>query len=95
MDAARLIDEAIIARTMAYAPYSKFKVGCAILLKNGKVIRGCNIENKSYDINFLNKNCLISIKQWFQEDSDYSLKFFFLKKFFIWTPINKKNHDYF
>ena len=50
MDVSRLIDEAIIARTMAYAPYSKFKVGCAILLINGKVIRGCNIENKSYGL---------------------------------------------
>ena len=48
MDVSRLVDEAIIARTMAYAPYSKFKVGCAILLKNGKAIRGCNIENKSF-----------------------------------------------
>ena len=50
MDVSRLVDEAIIARTMAYAPYSKFKVGCAILLKNGKVIRGTNIENKSYGL---------------------------------------------
>ena len=50
MDVSRLIDEAIIARTMAYTPYSKFKVGCAILLKNGKVIRGCNIENKSFGL---------------------------------------------
>ncbi len=50
MDIERLIDEAIIARTMAYAPYSKFKVGCAILLKNGKVIKGCNVENKSYGL---------------------------------------------
>ena len=50
MDVSRLIDEAIIARTMAYSPYSKFKVGCAILLKNWKVIRGCNIENKSYGL---------------------------------------------
>ena len=50
MDVARLIDEAIIARTNSYAPYSKFKVGCAIALKNGKVIRGTNIENKSYGL---------------------------------------------
>lgn len=50
MEIERLIDEAIIARTQAYVPYSKFKVGCAILLKNGKVIRGCNVENESYGL---------------------------------------------
>lgn len=50
MDTSLLLDEAIIARTNAYVPYSKFKVGCAILLNNGKAIRGCNIENKSYGL---------------------------------------------
>jgi len=32
----------------AYAPYSKFHVGAAILLTNGKIFSGCNVENASY-----------------------------------------------
>jgi cytidine deaminase len=32
----------------AHAPYSKFRVGAAILLSNGKIFSGCNIENASY-----------------------------------------------
>ena len=43
-----LIEEALEARKMAYTPYSKFKVGAALLTKDGKVYRGCNIENSSY-----------------------------------------------
>lgn len=50
MNIDNLIDMALIARTNAYAPYSKFKVGCAILLTNGKYILGCNVENKSYGL---------------------------------------------
>lgn len=45
-----LLDQALIARCNAYAPYSKFKVGAAILLTNGKYITGCNIENSSYGL---------------------------------------------
>src|SRR6266704_2010165 len=32
----------------AHAPYSNFRVGAAILLTNGKIFRGCNVENASY-----------------------------------------------
>ena len=46
----KMIDEAIEGRKKSYSPYSKFKVGAAILLKDGKIIRGCNIENASYGL---------------------------------------------
>ncbi|MBQ1194039.1 MAG: cytidine deaminase [Lachnospiraceae bacterium] len=43
-----LIKEALEARKMSYSPYSKYKVGAALLTKDGKVYRGCNIENAAY-----------------------------------------------
>jgi cytidine deaminase len=45
-----LIEEAKKAREYAYVPYSKFKVGAALLTKDGKVYRGCNIENAAYSM---------------------------------------------
>jgi len=48
MDHKELLDKAIIVRKNAYAPYSGFKVGAAVLTKNGKVYTGVNIENISY-----------------------------------------------
>ena len=50
MDVNKLIEQAILGRTKSYSPYSKFKVGAAILLKNGKYILGCNVENVSYGL---------------------------------------------
>ncbi len=38
------------ATKSAYAPYSNFKVGAAILLKNGKTFKGSNFENASYPL---------------------------------------------
>jgi len=43
-----LMDKAIEAKQKAYAPYSKFKVGAALLLENGKIITGNNQENAAY-----------------------------------------------
>ena len=43
-----LIEHAQGAMNKAFAPYSKFKVGAALLAKDGTVYTGCNIENASY-----------------------------------------------
>lgn len=45
-----LIQEAKAARDLAYTPYSKFNVGAALLTKDGKIYRGCNIENAAYSM---------------------------------------------
>lgn len=43
-----LAREALAARTRAYAPYSQYQVGAALLGTNGTIYLGCNIENSSY-----------------------------------------------
>lgn len=43
-----LIKEAKSAAKNAYAPYSKFLVGCAVLLENGEIVTGSNQENAAY-----------------------------------------------
>ena len=48
MENEELIAMADEARLKAYAPYSKFLVGAALLCKNGKVYTGCNIENAAF-----------------------------------------------
>ena len=47
-DLKKLKSEAEKARRKAYAPYSGFKVGAALLTKNKKIFSGCNVENASY-----------------------------------------------
>ena len=43
-----LMEMAVQARKASYSPYSKFKVGAALLTKSGKTYLGCNIENAAY-----------------------------------------------
>jgi len=50
MDYEAVIKKAQKAREHAYAPYSGFKVGAALLAANGEVYSGCNIENSSYGL---------------------------------------------
>lgn len=48
IDNRALIDHAIAARQAAYAPYSRYAVGAAVLTAGGRTFTGCNVENASY-----------------------------------------------
>mgnify|MGYP003225985304 CR=1 FL=1 len=50
MDLKKLIRFAFAAAEKSYSPYSRFKVGAAVLSKDGRVFTGANIENASYSV---------------------------------------------
>jgi cytidine deaminase len=45
-----LRNEALVAMKKAYVPYSKFPVGVAALVDDGRIVTGCNVENASYGL---------------------------------------------
>ena len=48
MQRQRLLENALLVMKNAHAPYSGYKIGCAVMGESGKIYVGCNIENVSY-----------------------------------------------
>lgn len=59
-DWAALKQEAVQIMRRAYAPYSRFPVGAAALVDDGRIVRGCNVENASYGVGLCAECGLVS-----------------------------------
>jgi cytidine deaminase len=55
-----LYEQAKAAASRAYAPYSNFLVGAAVLLRDGRVVTGVNVENASYPLGMCAERCALS-----------------------------------
>jgi cytidine deaminase len=60
MTLAELHEHAAAAADRAYAPYSRFHVGAAILLRDGRVVTGVNVENASYPLGMCAERCALA-----------------------------------
>jgi cytidine deaminase len=58
-EAQKLIRESARARGFSYSPYSKFKVGSALLCEDGSVRTGCNVENASFSVTICAERCAL------------------------------------
>lgn len=56
----QLLSAAVAAMKTAYAPYSKFPVGVAALVSDGRIVSGCNVENASYGLSLCAECGLVS-----------------------------------
>jgi cytidine deaminase len=56
----QLRSEAIVAMKKSYSPYSKFPVGVAGLVNDGRIVSGCNVENASYGLTLCAECSMIS-----------------------------------
>lgn len=60
MDNKELINLALQVADKAYAPYSNFRVGAAVLFEDGTIVTGCNVENASYGLSLCAERNAIS-----------------------------------
>lgn len=60
IDWEQLRQESRVAAEHAYAPYSDYQVGCAALVDDGRIVRGCNVENASYGVGLCAECGLVS-----------------------------------
>ena len=60
VDRKALLRAAMKARTFAYAPYSDFYVGAALLSTDGRIFTGCNIENSAYSPSLCAERCAMA-----------------------------------
>lgn len=71
--AQNLLEEAKAIATQAYAPYSHFHVGAAVLLENGEIITGANVENISFPLGICAETVALSYAKTHSDASPIAL----------------------